>query len=272
MSTLTTLEKRLDAVAGRLQPPATVGTPIEMAGRLGLELDDWQRDALSSDARQLLLNVSRQGGKSTVAAVLGLHEVLTKPNRRVLMVSPGERQSKLLFATLMRYYKALGRPVAATTENLLSLQLANGSDVYALPSDEDRIRGFAAVSLLLADEASRISDALMAATRPMLATTSGRIVAMSTPNGPVGWWHTAWAEGGDDWLRYEVPATSIPRISPEFLERERRALPRLIFDAEYRCQFTQAADAVFSADDINAALTPGLSGIRLFGGEDLHVA
>lgn len=271
MSTLTTLEKRLDAVAGRLQPPATVGTPIEMAGRLGLELDDWQRDALSSDARQLLLNVSRQGGKSTVAAVLGLHEVLSKPNSRVLMVSPGERQSKLLFATLTRYYRALGRPVAATTENLLSLELSNGSDVFALPSDEDRIRGFAAVSLLLADEASRISDGLMAAVRPMLATTSGRIVAMSTPNGPVGWWHTAWAEGGDDWLRYEVPATSIPRISPEFLERERRALPKLIYDAEYCCKFTQAADAVFDADDINAALI-AMPGIRLFDAEDSHVA
>lgn len=271
MTTLASIEKRISVLRGQLQPPAAVGSAISMAERLGLELDDWQRDALSSDARQLLLNISRQGGKSTVAAVLGLHEVLTKPNRRVLMVSPGERQSKLLFATLMRYYKALGRPVAATTENKLSLELSNGSDVYALPSDEDRIRGFSAVSLLLADEASRISDGLMAATRPMLATTSGRIVAMSTPNGPVGWWHTAWSEGGDDWLRYEVPATSIPRISPEFLERERRALPKLIYDAEYCCKFTQAADAVFDADDINAALI-AMPGIRLFDAEDSHVA
>src|SRR5215212_8775207 len=104
---LATLERRTDALAAQFAPPAKPLTRLEMADRLGLTLDAWQRDALQSDARQLLVNVTRQGGKSTVAALLGLHEILSRKNALVLAVSPGERQSKLLFRTLMGYYRTL---------------------------------------------------------------------------------------------------------------------------------------------------------------------
>jgi len=263
-ATLSRLERDVASLRAQLAPPTAPMTRLAMADRLGLTLDAWQRDALQSEARQLALNVSRQGGKSTVAALLGLHEIISTPNALVLAVSPGERQSKLLFRTLLRYWRVLGKPVAATTENVLSLELVNGSAAYALPSDGDRIRGFSGVTLLLVDEAARVSESLMAAVRPMLATTAGRLVTMSTPAGPVGWWYQAWSEGGDDWQRFEIPATAIARISPAFLAQERRALPKLIFDAEYCCRFTQSADAVFDQADIAAALVAGLPCVRLF--------
>ena len=38
----------------------------------GLRADPWQRDLLLSGARQILLNCSRQSGKSTVVAALAL--------------------------------------------------------------------------------------------------------------------------------------------------------------------------------------------------------
>src|SRR5215213_6349159 len=100
------------------------------------------------------------------------------------------------------YYRRLGRPVPAATENKLSLELANGSEVHALPGDEGGIRGFSGVTLLLVDEASRVPDQLMAAVRPMLAVSGGRLVTMSTPWGKRGWWHEEWANGGDGWKRY----------------------------------------------------------------------
>jgi hypothetical protein len=250
---LATLERRMATIAAQLAPPAAPMTRELMAERLGLELDDWQRDALRSDARQLLLNVTRQGGKSTVAALLGLHEALTRPHALVLAVSPGERQSKLLFRTLMGSYRALGKPVPAIVENKLSLELANDSEVHALPGQQDTIRGFSAVTMLLVDEAARVSDDLIAAVRPMLAISGGRLVTMSTPFGKRGWWWGAWSEGGDDWERFEIPATQCPRISPAFLAEERRALPPMWFSSEYECQFVEPLDAFFRYEDIAAA-------------------
>jgi hypothetical protein len=238
--------------------PTLYRSPLEMAAILGTDLDPWQRDALASEAQQLLLNVTRQGGKSTVAALIGLHRALYVDRSLVLIVSPGERQSFLLFEKVMASYKALGRPVASRTENVFSLKLVNGSQVHALPGKDGTIRGFSDVALLLIDEAARVPDPIMAAVRPMLAVSGGRLIAMSTPWGKRGWWHSAWTEGGDDWQRYEVPATDCPRISPEFLAQERRTLPDLVFRSEFLCEFTETEDQYFRSESIGRAFDDGV--------------
>lgn len=207
---------------------------------------------LTSSSKQLLLNVSRQGGKSTVSALFGISMALSRRSL-VLIVSPGERQSKLLFKKVLRFYYDLGRPILPTVENKLSLELANGSEIHALPGEEGTIRGFSGVDLMLVDEGSRVEDEIMAAVRPMLAVSEGTLIAMSTPWGKRGWWWDAWENGGDDWERIEVPATQIPRISPEFLERERRALPAAWFDSEYMCKFVDPDNAMFTSDQIARA-------------------
>jgi len=267
-ATLIRLGHEISALRARLQPPSEPFTREQMAHRLGIDLDPWQAEALGSDAQQLLINASRQSGKSTIAALLGLHQILSAPDQLVLVVSPGERQSKLLFRTLLNFWRALGKPVAATSENVLSLELANGSAAYALPGSEATVRGFSAVDLLLVDEASRVPDDLIAATRPMLAVSGGRLVATSTPFGKRGWWFGAWSEGGKDWQRFEVPATSCPRISAAFLEQERRSLPPMWFRSEYLCEFVQPDDAYFDQDDVVAAVDSTI--IPLFGGDDAH--
>src|SRR5579885_3226191 len=63
----------------------------------GLVPDVWQRDLLLSGDRQLLLNCSRQSGKSTVVAALALHTALFRPGALVLLVSPSLRQRGDIF-------------------------------------------------------------------------------------------------------------------------------------------------------------------------------
>lgn len=247
------LEQAIAVLANRVQAPPAIGSPEQLAFRLGIELDLWQRGFLRSDARQILLNASRQAGKSTLSAVIGLHEALTVPGALILIVSPTERQSKLLFRKLMTYFRQLGEPVPATIENKLSLELVNGSEVHALPGAEGTIRGFSAVTLLLIDEASRVDDALLIAVRPMLAVSGGRLIALSTPFGRRGWFFESWVNGGGDWQRIEVKATDVPRISPTFLEAERRAMPDMFFRSEYLCEFVANSDSYFRPEDIDRA-------------------
>jgi len=89
----------------------------------------------------------------------------------------------------------------------------------------------------------------------MLAVSGGRLLAMSTPYGKRGWFFTEWSEGGEGWQRYEVPASRCSRISPGFLEEERRTLGRYWFAQEYECQFMETTDPVFSYDDVMGALS-----------------
>ena len=77
---------------------------------------------------------------------------------------------------------------------------------------------------------------------------------LSTPAGRRGVFHEEWTEGVG-WERYEVPATQCPRISAEFLEEERRALPRRVFRQEYECSFEETEDQVFSYEDVTGAIT-----------------
>ena len=93
----------------------------------------------------------------------------------------------------------------------------------ALPGTEKTVRSYSGVRLLVVDEASRVDDALYGSVRPMLAVSQGRLVALTTPWGKRGWFYRAWSEGGADWERHRVPATDCPRISPAFLEEERRS-------------------------------------------------
>jgi len=250
---LAAVERRIAALRAAVAPPPAIPDRLALFGLGFGEPDPWQAAVLTSEARQVALNCSRQSGKSVVAAALGLHPALASAGSLVLVVSPGERQSKLLFKRITALYRKLGEPVPADVDNKLSLELANGSEVHALPGKEGTIRGFAGVDLLLLDEASRIPDDVYAAVRPMLAVSGGRLVTLSTPWGKRGWWYEAWTNGGDHWQRFEVPAERCPRISAAFLAEERRALPPLVFDSEYRCKFVETEDAYFGHDDIAAA-------------------
>lgn len=228
--------------------------PARFAVQCGIPPDDWQASVLRSTASQLLLNCSRQSGKSTTVALAGLHRALFWPGSLVLLVTPSLRQSQELFRKVIAGFEALGRPVDPEAESTLRLELPGGSRIAALPGKEQTIRGYSGVDLLILDEAARVLDSTYRALRPMLAVSGGRLLALSTPAGRRGWFFEAW-DHGESWQRFEIKATECPRISPEFLESERASLPRSWFEQEYLCQFNEAEGAVFMHEDVMAAVS-----------------
>src|SRR5262245_58219318 len=197
--------------------------PSRILSSCGLEPDPWQRDFLLSCDRQVLLNCSRQAGKSTVVSALALHTALFTPKALVLLLSPSQRQSAEIFRKVLAAEAALGRPLPALYRTQLRLELANGSRVLCLPGREQTIRSFGGVSLLVLDEAARIPDDLYRSVRPMLAVSQGRLVALSTPFGQRGWFFHEWT-GAGPWKRVRVTWRDCPRITAAFIEEERRAL------------------------------------------------
>jgi hypothetical protein len=235
---------------------------LEFARALGIVPDLWQAQLLGSEAPRVLLNCARQSGKSTMAAIIALHQALQWPSSLVLILAPAERQARELFSKVATAYQALGHVIPADSYRKMGMELANGSRIEALPGTEKTIRGFSGVDLLILDEASRVADELFYATRPMLAVSGGRLLMMSTPYGRRGVFYQAW-NGGGAWERYEVPASQCPRISEEFLEEERGTLPCRVFRQEYECSFEETDDQVFSHADVQAAISSEVT--PLFG-------
>jgi hypothetical protein len=87
----------------------------------------------------------------------------------------------------------------------------------------------------------------------LAASQGGRLILLSTPRGRRGFFWRAWnGEDGEDWLRKEVKATEVSRISPEFLEKEKLSMGIRKFLREYMCVFTSADEARFNEEDVLA--------------------
>jgi len=219
--------------------------------------DPWQAEVLTGPGADVLLNCSRQSGKSATVAALAVDLVNRKPGSLALLLSPSLRQSGELFRKAgEQQHQAGWQPVVA--ESALRFELGNGSRLVSLPGTEKTVRGFSAVDLLAIDEAARVDVELYRAVRPMLAVSGGRMLALSTPFGCRGWFYDEWVNGGDAWVRHCVPATDCPRISAEFLAAEKRRMPHWFFAQEYECSFEDSVDAVFRSVDIEAAITGDL--------------
>lgn len=260
------IPRRLAQVESRLLRRTTIAPvvmdPIGLFTRaVGEPPDPWQRDLLTTPARRVLLMASRQSGKSTVTSVMALHQVLYSPGSLTLCVSPSLRQSSELYRKVAVGLGRMGETVSIEAQSALRLETTTGSRVISLPGTEATVRGYSRPDLILVDEAARVDPALIeGALRPMLATApDARMVLLSTPWGKSGTFYEYWTAGGDEWKRVMVSADQVSRISPDFLEQERRALPRHVYLSEYFCEFTDNELSVFSSEDIHAALDKTLA-------------
>ena len=234
---------------------------------LGLEPDPWQLDVLVGKHQRLLLNCCRQSGKSTTVALLSVLETVGIAGTRVLMVAPSLRQSRLLFRIASDYLSACGMHFVKR-RTMHEINLKNGSLIACLPCKEETIRGYADINLLILDEAARVPDDVYKAVCPMLALHDGRQICLSTPYGRRGFFYDAWAHGGDDWKRIEVPVDQVPRISADYLARVRRQMGESWYRQEFCCSF-EALEGLVYPDFARSVVPAGpVPAGRWFGGID----
>jgi hypothetical protein len=235
--------------------PAITSTPevsLWVEQNLGIEPDAQQSRVLQTSVTRGILNCTRQWGKSTIAAAKAVYHAVHNAESLTIVVSPTGRQSAELVRKAEQFTRRLGIKVKGDGNNEISILYPNGSRIVGLPGNEGTIRGFSAVSLLLVDEASRVSDDLYKAIRPMLAVSGGALWLLSTPYGQRGFFYEAWRKG--DWERIRVPATECPRIKKEFLDEELATMGDQWFNQEYLCGFNQAEGALFDREMLERAI------------------
>jgi hypothetical protein len=254
--TTAALKRELASIRGALQSltpaaPQALGDPVAWAERIaGLTLDQWQRDVLLSAAPRLLLNATRQSGKSTAAALKAAWTVLQ--GGLAVVVSPSLRQSGYLFRKLARHLVASG--AAFRRETLTEIELVSSGLAVSLPGDRPAmLRGLSlrhegGPAVLIVDEASRVRDELWATVSPMLAAApAAQQILLSTPAGASGEFHRAW-NSSEDWLRLQISADQCPRISAAHLAAERIRLGDALYSQEYFGAFVSAPGSVFDAE------------------------
>ncbi len=208
------------------------------------KLDPWQMQFLRDQREKLILLVHRQGGKSTAVGIKALHRAIFRDDQTIVLVSPTQRQSSDLLRDIRKLIKAIPEyAVMQTVDNTLSVEFLNGSRILSLPATSWNIRGVTA-NLIIIDEAAGVPDEIYAALSPMLLTTHGQFILVSTPRDKTGKFFENFQS--DLWGKYIIRASENPRMqTPEmlsFLQNELLGLGSRIYGQEYECDFLDDMD------------------------------
>jgi phage FluMu gp28-like protein len=229
---------------------------------------------------------SRQIGITTALAKECCFKAFTQPNRLILVISPGDRQSRVLMRKVQQ--ETVDRNPALSSQvmkkNTSELHLANGSSIISLPNNPDRIRGFSATDIIC-DEAGQFlnDESVLAATTPMLAATNGSWTVVSTPRGKRGFFYDEYrlavseqAKRSDVKAYDFYPSSMCPLITSEFLEQQRSRLNEIQYAEEYEGQFCEQVDTYIAMSTIMGCvdqqlrlLTQGERNASYFLGLDL---
>src|SRR5260370_32916474 len=166
--------------------------------RLRFQPDPVQALVLASRSRQVILNCTRQWGKSTLTAAQAVFTAWHEPESLILVMSPTARQSSELVRKAAQFVSRLGVRPRGDGGNKISLLLPNGSRIVGLPGTEATDRGYSGVRLLLVDEAARVDGDLYLAMLPVLPVSGGDICLMSTPSGRRRSCYQTWIQPGPD--------------------------------------------------------------------------
>jgi phage FluMu gp28-like protein len=243
--------------------------PVEwLDAETGFKAWPYEAEILSDHTLRLrVVRKSRQIGITTTIAHEAIWKAYTIPERLVLLVSPSDRQSKIVMTRIQAVVNSNPRlHERVTRKNTSELWLDNKSAILSLPNNPDRLRGFSATDIYLDEAAHFLNDEpVMAAIKPMLIATKGRFTVISTPFGKRGLFWDQYRLATDqkglepDVKAYDLyPSTISPLISEEDMERERLNLTEMEFRQEYLGEFIEEVDVYYPLDLIKPCVDPTL--------------
>jgi phage FluMu gp28-like protein len=240
--------------------------PVDYAEKvLGVKPFSYQAELLLDENKRIVACMGRQTGKTTTIAMKAIYFADTNPNVTVLITSPSLRQSMIMFdriATFVYSTPRLRNKIVRATRTLIHFE--NGSRIIALPCSENLLRGYTA-QMVICDEASFMPEEVITQVIfPMLSTTDGYAIFLSTPWGKDHFFYRAFVNPA--YSVHKVKSSECPLIKPEFLEEMKANMTREAFLMEYEAEFVEALNSYFPQDLIRKCVELAQKlGVELYG-------
>lgn len=214
------------------------------------ELQEYQHELVKGFIKypRFCLVGGRQVGKDYLAGIYAIWLAVTKPNTKILLVSPAQRQSDLLYNKILHWLASndqLYFSVERSTQEICNF--VNGSLIKSLPSTTF-IRGETGVNLVILNEARDFlnGEDVLASTLPMLATVKGHLIMMSSPSGCIG---ILWdAFNSPSYHSVQLQSNVNKYIDDGWIEEQKQSMPAHTFAMEFEARFQQTIDTYFPAD------------------------
>jgi hypothetical protein len=210
----------------------------------------WQYSFLKDQGQSIVLCTSRQVGKTVSTALRAIFDCYHNPEFHVICLAPSQIQSSILFDKCRDYLKKspyLNRLIVRETRTLI--EFANGSKIRTLPTgiDGSSARGYTANCVII-DESQAVNEKVFEAIRPVLSTTSGRLILLGTPNRRSGMFFYAATAPDNGWSKYKVTYKANPLITEEYIENEKKNMTKDAFRKEYLAEFCEDTQSFFPAE------------------------
>lgn len=230
--------------------------PVILAQDAGFtSLFKWQQDVLRSQSRQILMCCARQGGKTSCAGLLALHNCYYNPGSLTVLVSHTQAfASEMLHQNTLVFHRAIGNSeVELVSDPQHGCTFSNGSRIKCLSSNPKTTRGYAGTKLLIIDECGEVEDALYNTMLPLLIRTRGRIILLGTPKGRRGFFWREFDEG-KGWDKFTATWRDCD-LKEEDIEHWRESMGEAWARQEFECDFLADTDTAFNPDDIKKAFS-----------------
>ena len=238
------------------------------------QLDQWQIDFLACETDKIAC-AGRQTGKSFITSWDCGEYAVTHSNETILMIAPVERESYELFDKTLAYLidnhpKEIKKGLEKPTKH--QINLTNTTKILCYPTGQTGvgIRGFT-IHRLYVEEAARVPDEVWSAVTPMLLTTGGKIILISSAFTSEGYFYDCWINKNNaftSFTRFTVNAEEIANTRPicatwtekqkaesiAHLARERATMTKSHYAQEYLCQFSLKNSRFFSDELISKVM------------------
>ena len=230
---------------------------MEINLKFKINLTSKQKEAYDlfhkEEVRELVLNFSRQSGKTTLCEIL-LIETLVKKKCNCAYISPSFAQGKKVFREIVNLLSQT-QLIAKKNSTDLTISLINGSFLqFFTAMNPTAIRGQTISGLLVIDEAAYLpeetSDGQLLwpmVIQPITKAKKPKIIFVSTPNGKSGIFYEKYLQGLNSQTTRTVECNIYEdtTISKEDIDELKATTPPLAFKQEFECKFLDSALTVF---------------------------
>ena len=208
--------------------------------------------------KELVLNFSRQQGKTTLCEIL-IIETLCKKKNDVFYISPDFAQGKKVYREILNLLQPTGL-ITKKNSSDLTIDLFNGSHLgFFSCKNPTAIRGNTCSGLLILDECAYLPEETSdgqnlfhMVIKPITKAKKPKVVYISTPNGKHGIYYEKYLEGLNSettkTLEYDIYQDS--SMSPEEIELLKKDTPPLAWEQEYLVKFLDNALTAFEGFEL----------------------
>ena len=229
-------------------------------GLIPIRLYEYQKEIIEkiTSNRRVVVNTSRQAGKTTTAAVVILHYVLFNDHKTIALLANKGDAAREILDRIKIAYEALPRWMqqGVVEWNKGSVEFENGCKIIAAATSSSAIRG-KSISFLYIDETAFIEnwDEFFASVFPTISSgQTTKVLFTSTPNGLNHFYKTCkGAQEGENGYQYvEVTWNRVPGRDEEWKHETLSAMDFDLqkFAQEFECQFQGSSGTLISGSKL----------------------